>query len=59
MATLVLCYGLVMGQCGTQGEFQFASLEKCQQERKYIVANRSQHFVFAVCRDGGPTPKEQ
>jgi hypothetical protein len=48
-----------MGQCGTQGEFQFASLESCQQERKYIVANRSQHFVFAVCRDGGPTPKEQ
>jgi hypothetical protein len=47
-----------MGQCGTQGEFQFASLDSCQKERKYIVANRSQYFVFAVCRDGGPTPKE-
>ena len=54
MATLVLCYGMIMGKCGTVGEYLFPSMQACQVERKYIVANRTQHFVFAICRDGAP-----
>ena len=59
MATLVLCYGMLMGQCGTTGEYQFANMQACQAERKYIVANRTQHFVYAICRDGEPTPEKK
>ena len=58
MATLVLCYGMIMGTCGTVGEYAFPSMQACQAERKYIVANRTQHFVFAICRDGEPKEED-
>ena len=59
MATLILCYGMISGQCGTFGEYLFPTMQACQTERKFVVANRTQYFVFAVCRDGAPTlPKE-
>jgi hypothetical protein len=56
MATLILCYGMLLDQCGTIAEYAYPSIEACQIERKYIVANRTQHFVYAVCRMGPPTP---
>jgi hypothetical protein len=59
MATLILCYGMLTGQCGTLMEYPFPSMQACQAERKYVVANRTQHFVYAVCRDGEPTPAKE
>jgi|TARA_B110000977_G_scaffold167336_1_gene215843 hypothetical protein len=59
MATLILCYGMISGQCGTFGEYLFPTMQACQTERKFVVANRTQYFVFAVCRDGAPTPPKE
>jgi hypothetical protein len=58
MATLILCYGMISGQCGTLSEYLFPSMQACQTERKFVVAHRTQYFVFAVCRDGAPTPPD-
>ena len=59
MATLKLCYGMITGQGGTLAEYPFPTMQTCQTERKFVVANRTQYFVFAVCRDGAPTPPEE
>ncbi|MFZ9108197.1 MAG: hypothetical protein ACO20R_09865 [Burkholderiaceae bacterium] len=59
MATLVMCFGMMMGNCTNIQQFAYPSMDECRQERQFVVANRTQHFVFAVCRSGEPAQKAE